>query len=330
MALGAVLIGFGQRGADWSGSLAEHPRWKLTGIVDPSEEARSSALRAVPDAVVRESLGEIDAPCDAVIVASPPEDHVSAARESLRRGYPLMVEKPFVTNVADGIELVRAAETAGVPLMVAQNYRYMRAHRSAKKVMDSGRLGTVHTVHASYHKVPHDMSPSLARSTDRVLWGMAIHHLDAVRYLLQQRATRLVARIPPALNGDILDVMVDFDGGTRLNYSASYRSSGHEFFEGGQEYYQRIVGNDATLHMFHRWLVLCERNRLPRFVPRGSRRETEEYLLLSEFADAIEGGRPVRCSGRDNLQTVAMMVACVESAQSGRWIDPQGLLDDDL
>src|SRR5205823_2108421 len=64
--------------------------------------------------------------------------------------------------------------------------------------------------------------------------------------------------------GASLRVMLTFEDGARASYSATYESSGHEFFERGQEFYTRLVGERATLHVFQRWLVLCERGRWPR------------------------------------------------------------------
>ena len=59
-----------------------------------------------------------------------------------------------------------------------------------------------------------------------------------------------------------MQALLTFDAGTRAVYSATYESSGHEFFERGQEFYARFVGERATLHVLQRWLFLCERTDL--------------------------------------------------------------------
>ena len=69
--------------------------------------------------------------------------------------------------------------------------------------------------------------------------------------------------------GGSMQMMLTFEDDVRALYSATYESSGHEFFERGQEFYLRFVGERATLHVFQRWLILCEKGKLPRLVRRG-------------------------------------------------------------
>jgi predicted dehydrogenase len=178
------------------------------------------------------------------------------------------------------------------------------------------------------------MASSLARLPHRVLWGMGVHHLDALRFIIGEPVVGVFAQSfnapwsddePP---GGSLEVLLQFEGGTRATYGATYQSSGHEYFEGGQELYQRYVGERATLHVLHRWVFLCEPRKLPRWVRRGSRPQTEEAVLLRQLAQAVRGGAQPECSGRDNLQTVAVSEACIRSSEGNRWVNPQELLRD--
>jgi predicted dehydrogenase len=120
--------------------------------------------------------------------------------------------------------------------------------------------------------------------------------------------------------------MLELEGGTSGLYSATYESSGHEYFERGQEFYERIVGKDATLHVLHRWLVLCRRRRLPTLLKRGSRPETEESTLLDQLRKAITKGIEPECNARDNLMTMAVLEACVRSSEERRWVSTEELL----
>jgi predicted dehydrogenase len=122
--------------------------------------------------------------------------------------------------------------------------------------------------------------------------------------------------------------LLSFASGTRAFYSATYESSGHEFFERGQEFYARFIGEHATLHVFQRWLLLCEKGKLPRIVRRGARKSTEEQILLQQLANALLTGSEAESSGRDNLQTMAVVDACVRSSAEKVWVNPQELLDE--
>ncbi len=201
------------------------------------------------------------------------------------------------------------------------------------EVLQAATLGRVRFADLRYYRVPHVMAPSLARLPHTALMGVAVHHLDLLCYLLAQPVTSVLAdsftSAPTGKpSGASLQVMLAFGDGARANYSATYESSGHEFFERGQEFYARFVGDRATLHVIHRWLVLCERGRLPRVVRRGRRRVTEERVLLDEMERALSTGQEPKSSGRENLQTMAVLEACLRSAAERKWIDPRELLDE--
>jgi predicted dehydrogenase len=87
-----------------------------------------------------------------------------------------------------------------------------------------------------------------------------------------------------------------------------------------------VAGEQGTLHVLNRWLLCCVRGRLPRFVRRGPRRETEEAQLLRQLVESVRTGAEPECSGRDNLKTLALVEACLRSAAMERWIEPGQLL----
>jgi predicted dehydrogenase len=231
------------------------------------------------------------------------------------------------------VRLVSLAESNNTPLMVAQNYRYLRSFRNVKRLIDDGALGNVALVVCHYYRPFHTMAESLARLSHSVLWGVSVHHLDALRYVLGTEVTKVVAdsftapwgRLP---RGASLQLMLSMANQTRVCYSATYESTGHTLFESGQEFYARFIGERATLHVFHRWLILWENGKLPRLVRRGPRKKTEERILLDQFERVLLHGEATEVSGRDNLQTVAVLEACVRSAVEGRSINPQELLRD--
>jgi predicted dehydrogenase len=303
--------------------------------VDDERRQRASLHLNIPTqqcfADLELALDQSDA--QAVVVATPAEDHKQTCELALLRGVSVLVEKPFTSRLQDAVRLVELAEQKRLPLIVAQNYRYMRSFRTARRLIAEGVLGRVGIVVCQYYRVPHEMSLSLSSVQHSILLGAGVHHLDAMRYILGKNVVRVMAesftlpwgQLPP---GASIRVMISMEDEVRVSYSATYESSGHEFFERGQEFYIRFVGERATLHVFQRWLVLCERNRLPRLVRRGARAVTEEQVLLGQFERWLLTGEQPDSSGRDNLQTMAVLEACVRSSNEQRWINPQELLDE--
>jgi predicted dehydrogenase len=336
MAIRVVVVGLGPRGQDWLREIQTDSDYELTACVDLDREIlKQTHARGISPNQCFTELGEAleQNKGDAVIVATSPDNHVEPCEVALSRGLAVLVEKPFTLRLRDAVRLVSLAEQKGAPLLVAQNYRYLRSFRTARRLIAEGALGPVGLITCQYYRVPHAMAASLARLTDSVLWGVGIHHLDALRYILNQRVTGVMAESFSAPWGKLprggsIQMMLTFEDQTRALYSATYESSGHEFFERGQEFYLRFVGQRATLHVFQRWLVLCETGKLPRVVRRGPRKISEERILLDQLKAAMLSGEESPSSGRDNLQTMATVEACLRSAAERTWVNPQELLNE--
>ena len=335
MAIEVIVAGVGARGRDWIREIRKSSAFELAGCVDSAPEVLQSVamdLNLLPELCFTNLDEAIQkSKCRAAIIATPADCHVEPCMTALKRGVAVMVEKPFTICLSDAAKLVSIAESQGAPLLVAQNYRYLRSFRTVRRIIEDGRLGQIGIVTSHYYCPPHDMAASLRRLPDSVLWGMAVHHLDALRYALGKEVVNVSAdsfTLPTGTlpEGASFRAMLTFENGTRALYSATYESSGHQFFERGQEFYTRFVGERATLHVFHRWLILCENGRLPRMIRRGARKISEEQVLLSQFEQAILDDAPADASGRDNLQTMALLEACRRSAAEKRWTNPQDLL----
>jgi predicted dehydrogenase len=336
MTLRVVVVGLGGRGRDWVRAVRAHPRFELAGCVevDPRVLGEAANTLGLPrDACfphLDEALGRTRA--DAVIVATSIRHHVAPVRTAFGHRLGVLVEKPFTLSVEEAVQLVRQAEEARTPLVVGQNSRFLRVHRTVKRVLASGRLGPLGLVVTQYYRPFEDMSASLASLADHLLWEAAVHHLDALRFVIAREAAAVMAHsfaLPWASGapGSSLEALIEFEGGIRAVYCGAYHTRGHEFFEGGREFYQRFVGERGTMHVFHRWILVCERGRLPRAVWRGRRPYTEERLLLDEMDGALTRGVEPSSSGRDNVNTVALLEACAISSAERRWVRPRDLLD---
>lgn len=337
MAIRIAVVGLGCRGRDWVREVKAAPAFELAACVDTDSGAlqKTASQFAVPPAQCFTDLETVldSGLCEAVIVATPAEYHSTACVAALSRKLPVLVEKPFALELADAVKVVSLAEQQSTPLLVAQNYRYLRSFNSVKRLVDNGTLGRVGMVVCHYYRPFHAMAPSLARLPHSVLWGVSVHHLDALRYILGTEFTNVMAdsfTVPwsDRPRGRSMQLMLSMANDTRVSYSATYESTGHTLFEGGQEFYARFIGERATLHVFQRWLILWENGKWPRLVRRGPRKKTEERILLDQFERALLHGDHPEVSGRDNLQTVAVLEACVRSAAEARPVNPRELLSE--
>jgi len=334
MALRVVVAGLGSRGREWARFARSSGVASLVGAVEPHASVREQAvsdpsLNGVP---VVEDLDAVEASTtDAVIVATAAQQHVAVAERAINRGLAVMVEKPFALALDEAVRVVRLAESRGVPLQVVQNYRYMRAHRTVRRIVQEGTLGRLSEVSCRYWRATHVVNAGLAALELSALWETGVHHLDALRYCLGRQVIGVAADGFSApwtteLRGTSFRALLEFEGGVRGDYGVSWDAPGHERFEAGQQFYERLTGERGTLHVLQRWLVICLKAQWPRFVPRGRRTEAEEITLLKQLANACGGTGGLECSGRDNLQTLAILSACERASRTRRWVDPQELL----
>jgi predicted dehydrogenase len=336
LAIKVIIAGLGPRGCDWVREVRSSLGFELAGCVEIDQQVRQDAADSlgIPRASCFDDLAEAisKTQCQAVIVATSPKDHERSCETAIANDLAVLVEKPFTLRLREAVRLVELAEQKQTPLLVAQNYRYMRAFRTVRRIIDEGKLGRINSITCQYFRPPHQMAASLLGLEHSILYGMSVHHLDALRSILGKEIHSVMAESFAASDespaGASFRALLAFEDGPRLSYFATYESSGFEFFERGQQFYARFVGERGTLHVFQRWLVFSERGKLPRMVSRGKRHTTEEQILLQQLERAILHGDSAEVSGRDNLQTMALLEACMQSSAERKWINPQDLLND--
>ncbi|MDG2382659.1 MAG: Gfo/Idh/MocA family oxidoreductase [Pirellulaceae bacterium] len=87
---------------------------------------------------------------DAVDICTPNNLHHEIAIAAAQAGKMILCEKPLAMNVAEGEEMCKVVEAAGVPNMVWYNYRRVPAVTLAKQLIDEGRLGRIFHYRANF------------------------------------------------------------------------------------------------------------------------------------------------------------------------------------
>ncbi|QJD88127.1 Gfo/Idh/MocA family protein [Cohnella herbarum] len=87
---------------------------------------------------------------DFVDINAPSDAHKEIALAAIAAGKHVFCEKPLALTLADGREMLEAAEKAGVKHGICFNYRFLPAVQLAKQIIDEGRLGEIHHYRATY------------------------------------------------------------------------------------------------------------------------------------------------------------------------------------
>ena len=238
------IIGCGSMGREHIENLQAMPRAEggasVTAIADPHGPSREAAL-----AICRTEPRVFDDPrellasgvCDAVVVATPNYTHVDVMRDALRTDLHVLVEKPLVTRIEDGVELVaREAErrrrgAKGI-VWVAQEYRYMPPVAEAIRMAHEGAAGRVQQVTIREHREP--FYPKVgdwnrfSANTGGTLVEKCCHYFNLMDLVLGERPVSVFASGGQRVNHldesyggrtpDILDsayVVVEYPSGAR-------------------------------------------------------------------------------------------------------------------
>jgi predicted dehydrogenase len=181
-----AVIGAGLTGQRHAALVAAEPAARLAAVVDPAPAGRALADRFGAQSFARFADLLAVAQPDGVIIATPNQLHVVHGLEAVAAGIPAIVEKPLADDVAGAAELVAAAETAGVPLLVGHHRRYNPLIRKAKEMIAAGRLGTVLTLHGHFWLLkPDDYFNAAWRREAGAgpLFINLIHDVDLFRFL---------------------------------------------------------------------------------------------------------------------------------------------------
>jgi predicted dehydrogenase len=348
-ALRLIIAGLGFWGTSWIAAVRELPDWRLVALVDTDDDALArgaSAARLQPSlcfSSISDASKAVES--DAVLIVVPPARHASLALEALESGLHCLVEKPFASTLEDARMIVERADSARRAVMVSQQYRYRPGARTVARLIDEGVVGRVGAayVHFSNEPAVHGFQYEME---EPLLWDMAIHHFDLMRGVLGVQPVRVYAASsnPPwsTFRGNAsVSATFETEDGVAIAYTGTWapraRLTGWDGVwdidcEWGSI---RWDGDDVVVRPLAPPLRAKIRRRALRREWRGRRikttsiGETDRRGTLAEFSAAIRQQREPETSGRDNIRSLALVVAAIESTRTGSAVDIERLLNAD-
>ena len=117
--------------------------------------------------------------CAGVVVVAQPEDHAALVLDCINAGKNVFVEKPLGMSEAEAADIARAAEAAGVQVMVGFMKRYAPIYQKLKELIDGGSLGPARSFQARFAVD----STLFCENDEQFMKFAAIHMIDLVRFL---------------------------------------------------------------------------------------------------------------------------------------------------
>jgi predicted dehydrogenase len=166
--------------------------YRRTGFNPVAIASRTHAnARKVAEAhgidTVYETYAELldDSSIEVLDIAVPPQQQPDLIRQACSRGTAkaILAQKPLALDYAEAKSLVEACEAAGIVLAVNQNMRFDPSVAATGELLRAGKLGAPVFATIDMRGIPH-WQPWQAELGSATLKIMSIHHLDCMRYWL--------------------------------------------------------------------------------------------------------------------------------------------------
>lgn len=250
-------------------------------------------------------------------------------------GKHILSQKPFVTDISKGEEIVRRAKKAGVKLAVNQNGRWSPHYSYINELIKGDYLGDIQAVR---HSVSWDHSWTKGSVFEEIhyliLYDFGIHWFDIMACYMKGRKAKSVFAMASMGTGQdvkpplISSVLIEFEGG-----QASVDFNAHTRF--GQEDRTIVVGTKGTaissgMDLTSQSVGYYSEKGLARPKLEGSWFPDGFAGTMGELLCAIEEDREPSNNASDNLYSLRLCFAGLKSAGTGLAVDPweEGLVLD--
>ena len=178
-----ALLGAGRIGHLHARLLAATPGVDGVIVADPNAARATEVAAEIGGiAVAAPNIYAALDGADAVVIAAATSAHAELIRAAIGRGLPTFCEKPLAANLEDTIAIAREIERSGIPFQLGFQRRFDAGYREARRLVETGELGTLYTVRLAGHDPapPHE---SYIPQSGGLFRDFSIHDFDILRWL---------------------------------------------------------------------------------------------------------------------------------------------------
>lgn len=300
---------------------------QLVAVCDVVESAARDFGVSFQVPAVYTSLEELLAnpEIDAVYLATPVFLHAAQAKQALRSGKHVLVEKPMALTVAEGQEMIQVARETGHTLATAYYRRFYPKVKRAQRLIEDGTLGQVIMVVSVYHTwynpapgAPGSWRAQKAKAGGGVLWDMGSHRFDLLVGLFGM-PDQIWATTDTQVHGygveDTAVVYLKLGNGVRCVSTWQWNSQAwvdHLSIIGtrGKIVLEPVDSPNFTLYIGQERSQERQDETIP--LP-----ENVHLPMIQDFIDAIRQGKEPLETGEEGLKTTRILAAIEEAASTG-------------
>ena len=233
--IGLAIVGAGRIGLIRAEIAVKHPNVGWIGLAEiRTDRGNEVAERVRADFCTTDYRQLLARPeVTAAVIATDEHLHVDPILAAVERGFPLLIEKPLATELAESERVLRAIQKSGVDAVVGYTQRFRRRWLTAKEKVRTGQLGevTLVTSRAFMNRLValdnYQRTSDPTRISPMVISGT--HALDIVMWMMEaKQPVEIYARsvdkaLAPICKGtDATAGVITFDDGSLYHASISW------------------------------------------------------------------------------------------------------------
>ena len=328
--LRGVVVGAGKLGPYWARELLESPDTELAAWVDLDArrvraEADAMGLAELPTSASLADTLERERP-DFLVNVTAPAAHHPVTIAALEAGVAVLSEKPLAATLAEAIDMIAAADRTGHLLAVSQNRRYLPGLIAFRETV--AQLGRLSTLSCEFYRAHREEAAEFLFSFPHpLLLDMSIHLFDGARAITgtSPHSVFCDAYNPPwswYAGAAAAHAVFEMSDGLRFSFDGNWAADGFQTSWTGS---WRAVGELGTATWDGEGAPRAQGGpggRITASAPVEEAPLAEDRFFgleasLADFVAALRTGRPPAGECHDNVQSLAMCHAAVESAAAG-------------
>jgi predicted dehydrogenase len=288
----------------------------------------------------REALDDRD--LDAVDICLPHHLHARVSIEAIARGKHVLCEKPLAATLPEADGMIRAAEKAGVTLMVAENEVFSPLYRRARDLIAAGAIGRPALVQMtrgcfleeSFKKERPWFLDERAAAGGMMMSG-GVHDFEKLRMIIGEVTAVFARRAPQRfadMQGDDTSVAIlRFANGAVGLMVQSFLMKNALTRSGVEEHTLRIEGENGSIRAAgtNGGRILLFRDSVADPLLADAPFETEMIipevdtfeLETAHFVACVRDGREPITAARKMRRPLALVLAAYESMQTNREVE---------
>ena len=285
------------------------------------ERAQRFAKRAYTsgeELLDREQLDFID-------IATHAASHLPLVRYAAGKKIPTICQKPIAPDWASAVELVNAAESAGVRLMIHENWRWQPWYRAAREMITHGDIGAPIGYGFRFRRrdglgdEPYTEQAYFRQEPRLIIQVTLVHHIDTARFLfgeIDSVYAETSRRNPRIVAEDQAIIVLTHDNGINgwvdghrfLDLDPYGPAMGDAFFEGEEGVISIRATGDVYRNNTQVW-----KNQAT-----GGPLGDSVWATQTHFINCLKNGSAFESDGRSYLRTFAAVQAAYRSAEERR------------